>query len=221
MDFLKDWWTSWSMDWPFLAITGKATGFDKNYAETIPVFFKDLEATDPELRRKYYDPQLYEVLMTMVLQRDTDSVRRLFFLCPGWNGRGTVEGLTPLGQALENRDWDCMALLLERGADPELYDQTTTALEAAIWDGLGEEVYRLLLSHGSIFTCNALLALAESEERDLIPVLLKVATVLQYDSLPGLLKAAEAEIRDNPHRYDPDTADALRRLCPEGPFGHF
>lgn len=129
MDLLQDWWVGWSIDWPFISYTGKANDFYTDYRGTIPAFFADLEATDPEIRKQYYDQQIYDLLLVMVCHKDLASIRRLFDLCPDWSGQGYIEGLTPLGQALDNRDIPCMRLLLERGADPENYDQTTTVLK--------------------------------------------------------------------------------------------
>jgi len=193
MDHLKDWWVNWRVDWPFIEYEGKANGFAQDYECTLPAFFMDLEATSPELRKKYYSEQVYDLLLTMVIHRDLPSIRRLFELCPGWNGRGYIEGLTPLGQALDNRDLACMRFLLEKGADTELYDQTLTVLEAAIYDGMGMDVYCMLLDFGATFTSKALLALASEGNADAIRHLLDNAHSLQHDSRPGLLEASLAE----------------------------
>lgn len=190
MDLLQDWWVGWSIDWPFISYTGKANDFYTDYKGTIPAFFADLEATDPEIRKQYYDQQIYDLLLVMVCHKDLASIRRLFDLCPDWSGQGYIEGLTPLGQALDNRDIPCMRLLLEQGADPENYDQTTTVLEAAVYDGLDFEVCEMLLAHGAVFTANALAWLAQSCNRALIEEVFRRASCLQYDSRAGLIAAA-------------------------------
>lgn len=214
MDLLKDWWVNWRMDWPFIEYEGKAEGFSQDYSATLPAFFRDLEATDPKLRKNYYSEQLYDLLLTMVIHRDMPSIRRLFDLCPGWNGQGSIEGLTPLGQALDNRDLGCMCFLLEKGADPEVYEQTLTVLESAIYDQCGMEYYRLLAEFGAVFTTKALLALASEGDSDSIRYLLDNAKYFQYDSRTGLLNAAleEAEIYVDPEDRLPAVLAMLRTL---------
>lgn len=214
MDLLKDWWVNLRIDWPFIEYEGKANGFAQDYEGTLPAFFADLEATSPELRKEYYNLQFYDLLLTMVSHRDLASIRRLFELCPGWNGQGYIEGLTPLGQALDNRDLACMRFLLEKGADPEIYEQTLTVLESAIYDGMGMEVYCMLLDFGAIFTSKALLALASEGNADAIRYLLDNAHSLQHDTRAGLLEVSleEADVYVSPEERLPDVLALLREL---------
>lgn len=214
MDFLKDWWVDWRMDWPFIEFEGKATDFSADYAGTLPAFFADLEATDPEIRKEYYGEQLYDLLLTMVIHRDMASIRRLFDLCPGWNGRGSIEGLTPAGQALENRDYPCLRFLLEKGADTEYYDQSNTLLEVAIYDGLGWDVYEMLLQAGAGFTLKLLLTLAEDGNRELIEKIFTKATWVHYDSREGLIAEAVSEVESDQAAglCGPETLELLKSL---------
>lgn len=197
MDFLKDWWVDWRMDWPFIEYEGKANGFGADYAGTIPAFFADLEATAPEVRKEYYSEQIYDLLLTMVNHRDLASIRRLFDLCPGWNGCGSIEGLTPAGQALDNRDYPCLRLLLEKGADTECYDQSNTLLEAAVYDDLGWDVYEMLLHAGAGFTLKVLLALVQESNREMIEKMFAQASWLHYDSRESLIAEALSEVESD------------------------
>lgn len=214
MDLLKDWWVDWRIDWPFIEYSGKAKAFQSDYQRTLPTFFADLAATDPEIRRKYYAEELYDLLLTMVIHRDMASIRKLFDLCRDWNGCGHIEGLTPLGQALDNRDLTCMEFLLEKGADPGNYDQSTTVLEAAVYDRLGARVYDLLLSYGAVLTRTAVLDLARDGEEESIRALLAGASCFQYDSRAGLLDAAleEAEEQAQAELWEPEVPALIRKL---------
>ena len=216
MDLLKDWWVDWEMDWPFIKYTGKANGFSSGYADTIQAFFADLAATAPDSRKKYYEMELYDLLFLMVQKRDLPSIRRLFSLCPGWDGNGAIEGLTPLGQALDNRDIPCMRLLLEQGGDPELYEQTLTLLESAAYDDYGMEYYRLLAEFGAVFTAKALLTLASLDDTNSIRYLLRSA-VPETGTRSGLLEAAlgNADVYVFPDEKLPDALNLLHTLQSE------